>query len=563
MKKNTSVSTKKTYNFTARYLETAINSPELLEKHNKDTNGKIMTRFPPEPNGFLHIGHAKAMNLSFGYAESENGLTYLRYDDTNPEKEEKIYFDSIKEMVDWLGFKPFKVTYTSDYMDQMYDFAIKLIKKGKAYVDFSSKEEIHNQRENKIESRYRNTTPEENLERFEQMRKGLYGEGEAVLRMKIDMNSDNYNMRDFIAYRIKYVPHPHQGNKWCIYPTYDFSHCIVDSIENITHSLCTLEFENRRDSYYWLLSELNLYRPYVYEFSRLNIQDSLLSKRKILELVKNGVIRSWDDPRVLTLAGLRRRGYTPESIKSFCNDIGVTRNENQISMERLEHSLRVDLDEHADRVFVVLNPLKVVLTNYEAGKIEYVEAKNHPKYPDRGTRQLPLSRIIYIERSDFREIDSNDYYGLAPNKIVGLRYAPCNIYCYSVVKNTNGEIVELHCTADFDKKVRPKTFIQWLAQPAPNVDPQKAEIRLYEKLFNKLDGNCENWMDCINTNSETIIENAMIDPIFGESEYRAIYEKYQFERLGYFVVDQDSAENKLVFNRSVTLKAEPNTNKIK
>ncbi|EFC36745.1 predicted protein [Naegleria gruberi] len=549
---------KKTYNFDARFLETAVNPPELLEQHKNQTGGKIMTRFPPEPNGFLHIGHAKAMNLSFGYAMSEGGCTYLRYDDTNPEKEEKIYFDSIREMMEWMGFKPFKITYTSDYMDQMYDFAVQLIKEGKAYVDFSSKKEIHDQRENKIESKYRNTTPEENLKRFEQMKMGIYDEGAAVLRVKIDMSSDNYNMRDFVAYRIKYVAHPHQGNKWCIYPTYDFSHCIVDSLENITHSLCTLEFENRRDSYYWLLATLKLYRPHVYEFSRLNITTALLSKRKVLKLVKEKIIRSWDDPRVLTLAGLRRRGYTPEGIKSFCDDIGVTRVENLIPIERLEQSLRTDLDERVNRVFAVLEPLKVVLTNYDANKVEHVEAKNHPKLAERGSRQLPLSRVLYIESSDFREVDSEDYYGLAPNKSVGLRYAPCNIHCEKVIKDENGKIVELHCTADFDKKEKPKTYIHWLSQSAPGVDPMKAEVRLYEKLFtcDDLDEVGDEWLNYINPNSEIIKPNAFVDPYFQDAKNRAVYEKYQFERVGFFVVDQDTTNDQLVFNRSVTLKVD-------
>ena len=390
------------------------------------------------------------------------------------------------------------------------------------------------------------------------MKNGIYDEGEAVLRVKIDMSSDNYNMRDFVAYRIKYFPHPHQGSKWCIYPTYDFSHCIVDSLENITHSLCTLEFENRRDSYYWLLATLNLYRPHVYEFSRLNITTALLSKRKVLKLVQDKAIRSWDDPRVLTLAGLRRRGYTPEGIKSFCDDIGVTRVENLIPLERLEQSLRTDLDDRVNRVFAVLEPLKVVLTNYDANKVEYVEAKNHPKYADRGSRQLPFSKILYIESSDFRETDSEDYYGLAPNKTVGLRYAPCNIHCEKVVKDENGKIVEVHCTADFEKKSKPKTYIHWLAQSAPGVDPIKAEIRLYEKLFtcDDLDEVGDKWLDFINPNSEIVKPNAFVDPYFKDPKTCAVYEKYQFERVGFFVVDQDTTTDSLVFNRSVTLKVD-------
>ncbi|KAL9650580.1 hypothetical protein ABK040_004796 [Willaertia magna] len=519
-----------------------------------------MTRFPPEPNGFLHIGHAKAMNLSFGYANQEGGYTYLRYDDTNPEKEEKIYFDSIKEMVEWLGFKPFKITYTSDYFKEMYDFAIQLIKEGKAYVDFSSKQEIHEMRENKVESKYRNTSVEENLREFEKMKMGMYDEGHCVLRCKIDMKSDNYNMRDFIAYRIKYAVHPHAGDEWCIYPTYDFSHCIVDSLENITHSLCTLEFEVRRDSYYWLLQALNLYRPHVYEFSRLNITNSLLSKRKVLLLVKRGIIRSWDDPRVLTLAGLRRRGYTPEAIKSFCDDIGVTRNENVIPIERLEQSLRVDLDERCNRVFAVLDPLKITLKNVADDFIEYVEAKNHPKLEERGSRKLPFTKVLYIERSDFRLKDDSDYYGLAPNKEVGLRYANCNIRCEEVIFEENGkDIKELICTADFEKRTKPKTYIHWLAQPKHGVEPMRAEVRLYEKLFtvDELKDVGDDWMNFINLQSEKVMPNALIDPIFEDKQYRELYSKYQFERLGFFVVDKDSTDDKLVFNRSVTLKVDP------
>jgi glutaminyl-tRNA synthetase len=542
--------------FEARELESAKNSERLLEEYRKATGGVVMTRFPPEPNGFLHIGHAKAMNLSFGYAQDMGGHTYLRYDDTNPEKEEKVYFDSIKEMVEWLGFKPFKITHTSDYFQQMYDFAIKLIKEGKAYVDLQSKEEIKRQRDARINSPYRDTPVEQNLKLFEDMRKGKFEEGKAVLRVKIDMQHNNPNMRDFIAYRIKYTPHPKTGDKWCIYPSYDYSHCIVDSLEWITHSLCTLEFEIRRDSYYWLLEALDIYRPHVYEFSRLNVTTALLSKRKILKLVKEGIIRGWDDPRVLTLAGLRRRGYTPEAIKSFCDDVGVTRTQNIIPIERLEESLRQDLDLRCDRVFCVLDPLKVVITNYPEDKVEIVKAPNHPTIKERGFRDMPFSRIIYIDRTDFREQDSKNYYGLALNKEVGLKYA-YNITCTDIIKDKNGNIVELRATVDLEKKNKPKGHIHWIAQPAPGKEPLKCEVRLYEKLFTgEVEKAGDDWINMINKNSEIIMPNAYIESTFAQDpEKRKVYAKYQFERIGYFSVDQDTTENHLVFNRAVELKA--------
>lgn len=547
---------KKERKFEARELESAKNSERLLDLYKKATGGVVMTRFPPEPNGFLHIGHAKAMNLSFGYAQEQNGHTILRYDDTNPEKEERIFFDSIKEMVEWLGFKPWKITHTSDYFQEMYDFAIQLIKEGRAYVDLQSKEEIKRQRDERINSPYRDTSVEENLKLFEDMKKGKFEEGKAVLRVKIDMQSNNPNMRDFIAYRIKYSAHPQTGDKWCIYPSYDYSHCIVDSLEFITHSLCSLEFEIRRDSYYWLLQALDIYRPHVYEFSRLNVTTALLSKRKILKLVKEGVIRGWDDPRVLTLAGLRRRGYTPEAIKSFCDDIGVTRTQNVIPIERLEESLRQDLDVRCNRAFCVLEPLKVVITNYPADKVEYVKAPNHPINKERGFREMPFSNVLYIERSDFREVDSKSYFGLAPNKEVGLKYA-YNITCTDVVKDQNGKIVELKATVDLEKKNKPKGHIHWIAQPEPGKEPLSCEVRLYDKLFTAdAEKAGDEWINLANKNSEIVMANAYVDNIFAlQPELRNVYSKYQFERLGYFTVDQDTTNDHLVFNRIVELKA--------
>ncbi|KAL0487316.1 glutaminyl tRS [Acrasis kona] len=544
--------------FEARFLESAVNSEALLEQHKEATGGKVRTRFPPEPNGFLHIGHAKAMNLSFGYAQEEGGDTYLRYDDTNPEKEEQIYFDSIKEMVLWLGFTPKWVTYTSDYFDQMYECAIKLIKKGLAYMDFSTKEAIKAQRDNRTDSPYRNTSVEENLKLFEHMRRGYFEEGKAVLRVKIDMQHDNPNMRDFIAYRIKYAPHPHVGDKWCIYPSYDFSHCLVDSMENITHSLCTLEFEIRRDSYYWLLQALDMYRPKVYEFSRLNVTGALLSKRKILALKNKNVIRGFDDPRVMTLAGLRRRGYTPEAIRSFCKDVGVTRNANQIPNERLEQSLRTDLDGKVDRAFCVTDPLRIELINYPADKVESLPAPNHPVHADRGTRMLPFSKILYIEKSDFRLQDDKTYYGLAPNKEVGLRFG-YNITCKEVVNKPDGSISHLLCEVDLTKSRKPKGHIHWLAQPRPGVDPIKCKVFFYDDLFVKganPEGDSGALESSLNPDSLVEYPNAFVDPIFHDAEKSKVFEKYQFERLGYFVVDSDSKQGDLIFNRSVSLKVD-------
>lgn len=547
---------KKERKFEARELESAKNSDRLMQLYREATGGKVMTRFPPEPNGFLHIGHAKAMNLSFGYAQEQGGHTILRYDDTNPEKEERVYFDSIKEMVEWLGFQPWKITHTSDYFQEMYDFAVQLIKEGRAYVDLQSKEEIKRQRDERINSPYRDTPVEQNLKLFEDMRKGKFEEGKAVLRVKIDMQHNNPNMRDFIAYRIKYSAHPQTGDKWCIYPSYDYSHCIVDSLEYITHSLCTLEFEIRRDSYYWLLQALDIYRPHVYEFSRLNVTTALLSKRKILKLVKEGIIRGWDDPRVLTLAGLRRRGYTPEAIKSFCNDIGVTRAQNVIPIERLEESLRQDLDVRCNRAFCVLDPLRVVITNYPEDKVEFVKAPNHPVNKERGSRDMPFSRVVYIDRNDFREVDSKSYFGLAPNKEVGLKYA-YNITCTDVVKDENGKVVELRATVDLEKKNKPKGHIHWVAQSEPGKEPLTCEVRLYDKLFTEdVEKAGDDWINLINKNSEVVMNNAYIENIFAlQPELRNVYAKYQFERIGYFSVDQDTTNDHLVFNRVVELKA--------
>jgi glutaminyl-tRNA synthetase len=530
--------------YEAREIEDAKNPEDLKEKHLKETGGQFITRFPPEPNGFLHIGHAKAMNLSFSVAK-DNGYTILRYDDTNPEVEEDIYYKSIKEMVEWMGFKPAKITYTSNYFQEMFDFAVKMIKDGFAYCDPSTPDEMKDQREKKIDSPYREKhTVEENLKIFYDMKNGVYEEGKMCLRCKMY----NPHLRDFVCYRIKYHSHPNTGDKWCVYPSYDFSHCIVDSLENITHSLCTLEFETRRDSYYWVLKTLNLYRPHVWEFSRLNITKNVLSKRRLLTLVKGNLVRGWDDPRLLTLVGLRRRGFTPESIRNFCDDVGVTRVDNTIAIERLEQSCRDDLDKRCDRAFGILHPIKVILTNLES-EVD-VHADNHPKDKERGTRVIKLTKEIFIEADDFRLVDDKDYFGLAPGKEVGLRFGP-HITCTDFVK-TGDKVTEIRATVDLEKKVKPKGHIHWL--PARDAIP--CEVRLYKPLFTieNIGEEGDGWEKFIDKTSEETLTGCYADPLFANAEKRKPFAHYQFERVGFFVIDPDTTKDHLVFNRTVTLK---------
>uniref|UniRef100_A0A8R7VBF1 glutamine--tRNA ligase n=1 Tax=Triticum urartu TaxID=4572 RepID=A0A8R7VBF1_TRIUA len=405
----------------------AHNTKEILEKHLMATGGKVTTRFPPEPNGYLHIGHAKAMFIDFGLAKERNGYCYLRFDDTNPEAEKKEYIDHIQEIVHWLGWEPYKVTYTSDYFQALYEHAVELIRKGLAYVDHQTAEQIKEGRENNLHSPWRDRPIEESLKLFEDMRRGLIAEGAATLRMKQDMQNDTRNMYDLIAYRIKFTPHPHAGDKWCIYPSYDYAHCMVDSLENITHSLCTLEFDIRRPSYYWVLVALGLYQPYVWEYSRLNISHNVMSKRKLNRLVTEKWVDGWDDPRLLTLAGLRRRGVSAAAINSFIRGMGITRSDNSlIPFERLEYHIREELNKTASRAMVVLHPLKVVITNLEDGEVIDLDGKKWPDAPaDEASSyyKVPFSRIVYIEKTDFRLEDSKDYYGLAPGKSALLRYA--------------------------------------------------------------------------------------------------------------------------------------------
>ncbi|KAJ0725690.1 putative glutamine--tRNA ligase [Helianthus annuus] len=542
--------------FSDRPVLRACNSKAILEKHLKATGGKVLTRFPPEPNGYLHIGHAKAMFVDFGLAKERGGGCYLRYDDTNPEAEKKEYIDHIEEIVSWMGWKPFKITYTSDYFQELYDLAVELIRRGHAYVDHQTGDEIKEYREKRMNSPWRDRPIAESLKLFNDMKNGMIEEGKATLRMKQDMQSDNFNMFDLIAYRIKFTPHPHAGDKWCIYPSYDYAHCIVDSLENITHSLCTLEFETRRASYYWLLDALGLYQPYVWEYSRLNITNTVMSKRKLNRLVTENYVDGWDDPRLMTLAGLRRRGVTSTAINAFVRGIGITRSDgSMIRLERLEYHVREELNKTASRAMVVLHPLKVVITNLEPSSVIDLDAKKWPDAPvdDASSYyKVPFSNVIYIEQTDFRMKDSKDYYGLAPGKAVLLRYA-FPIKCSEVVLSDDKKtVVEIHAEYDPDKKTKPKGVLHWVAEPSPGVDPLKVEVRLFDKLFcSENPGELDNWLDDLNPESKVVIPSAYAVPSLRHAE---VDDSFQFERLGYFVADKDSTPEKLIFNRTVTLR---------
>jgi len=525
-------------------------------------DGRVHTRFPPEPNGYLHIGHAKSICLNFGVAQEFGGLCNLRFDDTNPTKEEAEYVEAIKEDVRWLGFDwEDREYYASDYFEQLYEYAVELIKKGKAYVCDLSPEEIREYRgtltEPGKESPYRNRSVEENLELFERMRAGEFPDGSRTLRAKIDMAHPNVLMRDPVMYRILHATHHRTGDKWCIYPMYDFAHCISDSIEGITHSLCTLEFENNRALYDWFLDELDLYHPQQIEFARLNLSYTVLSKRKLLKLVEGGYVSGWDDPRMPTLSGLRRRGYTPEAIRDFCHRIGVAKTNSVVDIALLEHCVRQDLNKRAPRVFGVLRPLKVVLVNYPEDLVEEMECINNPEDPSMGTRKVPFSRVLYIERDDFREDPPKKWFRLAPGREVRLRYAYL-ITCVDVIKDEHGEVVELHCTYDpasrggwapDGRKVR--GTLHWVSA----AHALEAEVRLYDRLFlkpNPLDvEEGQDFTANLNPNSLQILTSCRVEPSLKGAPPGS---RYQFERQGYFCVDPDSREDRLVFNRTVPLR---------
>ena len=524
-------------------------------------DGRIWTRFPPEPNGYLHIGHAKAICLDFGLADEFKGGTNLRFDDTNPEKEETEYVESIMEDVRWLGFHWDGLYYASDYFDQLYRWAVQLIEKGKAYVDDLSADEIRHYRgtltEPGKESPHRNRSIEENLDLFERMKSGEFLDGSRCLRAKIDMTSPNLNMRDPVMYRILRKPHHRTGDKWCIYPLYDFAHGQSDSLEKITHSMCTLEFEDHRPLYNWYIKELEIFPSQQFEFDRLNLTYTLLSKRKLLQLVREGRVRGWDDPRMPTLSGIRRRGYTPEAIRTFVSNIGVSKTQGTIELAMLEHFVRDDLNKHALRVMGVLKPLKVVIDNYPEGQAEEMDAVNNPEDESAGKRKVPFSRELFIEQDDFREVPPKGYFRLSPGKEVRLRYGYF-ITAQSVVKNAQGEVVEVHATYDpatrggnapDGRKV--KSTIHWVSA-AHAID---AEVRLYDNLFSNPDpGDVPEGQDFtanLNPNSLDVVSHAKLEPSLQSAKAG---DRFQFERLGYFCVDKDSALGKLVFNRTVALK---------
>ncbi|HZZ43988.1 MAG TPA: glutamine--tRNA ligase/YqeY domain fusion protein [Tepidisphaeraceae bacterium] len=530
--------------------------------------GRVATRFPPEPNGYLHIGHAKSICLNFGIAEEFNGVCNLRYDDTNPSREEEEYVRSIEEDVRWLGFKWTNKLWASDYFDTMYEYAVELIKKGKAYVDDQNAEQIRKTRGTPTmagaESPFRNRSVAENLDLFDRMRKGEFPDGSKVLRAKIDMGSPNFNLRDPVMYRILHESHHNTGDKWCIYPMYDWAHGFEDSLENITHSICTLEFENHRPLYHWFIDSVNegrtddkkIWHPQQIEFARLQLTYTVLSKRKLLELVKGNFVRGWDDPRMPTISGYRRRGYTPEAVRAFCKEVGVGKFNAMIDIGRMENALREDLNKRAQRRMAVLNPIKVIIDNYPDGQVEELDAVNNPEDESAGMRKVPFSRTLYVEQDDFQEVPPPKYFRLTPGQEVRLRYA-YYVKCTHVDKDAAGKVTAVHCTYDpatrggnspDGRKV--KGTIHWVSADKA-ID---AEVRLYEHLFKTPEpddvAEGQDWKSNLNPNSESV-QMAKVEPSLGAA---AVNEKFQFERLGYFSVDKDSTPGKPVFNRAVSLK---------
>ena len=544
----------------SNFIRSIIDQDVAAGKH----DGRVHTRFPPEPNGYLHIGHAKSICLNFGIAADHDGLCNLRFDDTNPIKEEAEYVESIKEDVRWLGFDwQDREFYASDYFGQLYEWALDLIRKGKAYVDDLTAEEIREYRgtltEPGKESPYRDRSVEENLALFESMRAGEFADGSRVLRAKIDMAAGNLNMRDPVLYRILHASHHRTGDEWCIYPMYDFAHGQSDSIEKITHSLCTLEFEDHRPLYDWFIRELEIFPSRQIEFARLNLSQTVLSKRKLKQLVDEDLVSGWDDPRMPTISGLRRRGYTPESIRDFADRIGVAKADSTVDVALLEHCLRVDLNKRAPRVMAVLEPLKVVIENYPEGESELLEAINNPEDPEAGSRQIPFSRELWIEKNDFREEAPKKYFRLAPGREVRLRYG-FFITCQEIVKDeTTGEVVELRCTYDPEtrggyapdgRKVR--GTIHWVSAPE-SVD---AEVRLYDHLLKPVEerpaGEAKDFKASLNPDSLQVLSGCKVEPSLKGA---APESRVQFERQGYFCVDnRDSTSEHLVFNRTVTLR---------
>ncbi len=537
---------------------------DIINKDLKEgkNGGRVHTRFPPEPNGYLHIGHAKSICLNFGLAEEFGGNCNLRFDDTNPTKEEFEYVESIKKDVKWLGFDwEEREYYTSDYFERLYGLAVLLVKKGKAYVCDLSAEEIREYRgtlkEPGKDSPYRERSIEENLRLLGEMKEGKYEDGSRVLRAKIDMSSPNLNMRDPVMYRILHKEHHRTGADWCLYPTYDWAHGQSDSIEGITHSVCTLEFEDHRPLYDWFIDQLGIHHPQQIEFARLNLAYTVMSKRKLLELVEKKYVNGWDDPRMSTLSGIRRRGYTPEAVRNFCTEISVAKADSTVDITMLEYFVREDLNKRAPRVMGVIDPLKVVIDNYPDGSSEELTAINNPEDPSKGTRKVPFSKILYIEKDDFMENPPKKFYRLAPGREVRLRYAYF-IKCIDVVKDKDGNMIELHCTYDPETKGgdapdgrKVKATLHWVS--AEHSIP--AEARLYDRLFIKENPlkleKGHDFKENLNPDSLKIVRNCRLEPSLAEVSPGDIY---QFERLGYFCVDPDSTEEKPVFNRTVTLR---------
>ncbi len=536
------------------FIQRIIDEDNLTGKF----DNKVQTRFPPEPNGYLHIGHAKAICVVFGIAEEYGGKCNLRFDDTNPIAEEEEYVKAIKEDVRWLGFNWDKLCFASDYFQQMYDYAVQLIKQGDAYVCDLTADEIRNTRgslkEPGKESPFRNRSVDENLDYFKRMAKGEFPDGSRTLRGKIDMAHPNLNMRDPVMYRILHAEHHNTGKQWCIYPMYDWAHGLEDSIEGVTHSLCSLEFEDHRPLYDWFLDRLGVFHPQQIEFARLNLSYTIMSKRKLKKLVDGDYVNGWDDPRMPTLSGMRRRGFTPESIRKFMDEVGVAKRDNVMEITKLESILRSDLNKHSQRRMAVLNPLKVIITNYPEGHIEELEAINNPEDDQAGSRQIPFSKEIFIERGDFMEDPPKKFFRLAPGREVRLRYAYF-IQCNDVIKDDNGNVIELHCTYDPETKGgsaqdgrKVKATLHWVsAEKAIH-----AEVRLYDRLFAKPNPDSEeNFLDVLNPDSLTILKNCKCEPNLQNAE---IGKQIQFERLGYFCKDPDSSNDQLFFNRTVPLR---------
>jgi glutaminyl-tRNA synthetase len=533
------------------FLEEIIEADLAAGKHKS-----ILTRFPPEPNGYLHIGHAKSICLNFGLAKKYGGATNLRFDDTNPVKEDTEYVDSIKQDIKWLGFAWAKELYASDYFEQLYDWAVALIKKGLAYVDDQTQEEIRLNRGTVttagVNSPYRSRSAEENADLFARMRAGEFPDGSKVLRAKIDMAHPNMLLRDPIMYRILHADHHRTGSTWCIYPMYDYAHGECDSIEKITHSICTLEFDVHRPLYDWFIEQLEIFPSHQYEFARLNLTYTVMSKRKLLELVKNNYVSGWDDPRMPTMCGIRRRGYTPESIRLFAEKVGVAKRDNVIDLSLLEWCIREDLNRRALRRMAVLNPVKLIITNYPEGKTETIDGINNPEDEHSGTRPITFSRELYIERDDFMENPPKKFFRLAPGQEVRLKYAGYIIKCEEVVKDVGGEITEIRCTCDFDKSRSVKGTIHWVSA----AHCQQAEVRLFDRLFTEPfmgdlpDG--KDYKDFLNPDSLKTVTAYVEKSVDGR--YAESLLPVQFERTGYFALDPDSTSEKPVFNRTVTLK---------